>query len=383
MTYMEYVLSNFWDFLQENSIDIYNETTLKMELGIYLRRNLGDEFIFEFDKNVSCFEINLNTNRKIDIVIAAPQLEDYKCAIEIYYSKKGKYKDQMYSLLQDIEFLEQLAEKGFDEAYAVTVVDEHLFYEGKKQDGIYSYFRGNNVTPISGKIYYTSPTIKQPPLCIKGSYTIRWKDMSNNKKQYVLSIKSDDIKTEKSCQRGCNIQENLNEIYKLYIDQLTLNESSPAYKWNKKLRKLMITKLDPDNLSPDGKICDTKAVSELADKIVLRLNLIMPDNIEIIKGYIKKDGYIEKNSIFSIYNNYNIRLFLCLMKHLTYEGKITKKGKIEATVNKTKQDVKWDLINKKTRKYILNLLCILSYYFPDTWVLSDDDLDNIGKKMQL
>ena len=109
----------------------------------------------------------------------------------------------------------------------------------------------------------------------------------------------------------------------------------------------------------------------------------MPDNIEIIKGYIKKDGYIEKNSIFSIYNNYNIRLFLCLMKHLTYEGKITKKGKIEATVNKTKQDVKWNLINKKTRKYILNLLCILSYYFPDTWVLSGDDLDNIGKKMQL
>lgn len=56
----------------------------------------------------------------------------------------------MYAIIKDIKFFEQLKANGFTECYSMTLIDDHLYKEGLKKDGIYKYFRSD--TLINGEI---------------------------------------------------------------------------------------------------------------------------------------------------------------------------------------------------------------------------------------
>lgn len=180
------IIENFWQYIKNNKIEIYNEFSFQHELGIYLRNKLP-EYKIQFERNVTYFQkqmSNFKTTEKpvkheIDITIFNKELTECY-AIELKYPRNGQYPESMYSFIKDIKFMEQLKTAGFKETYCITIVDKESkpFYSGQKIDGIYKYFRNNK--PITGKIY--KPTGKNKNIShitIKNNYNIKWTEKQN------------------------------------------------------------------------------------------------------------------------------------------------------------------------------------------------------------
>lgn len=172
------IIKGFWLYLKKYNLEIYNEYSFQHELGIYLRgiRELK-KYRIEFERNVTYFGIEGTCKKEIDIVIYN-KATDEKYAIELKYPINGQYPEQMYKFIEDIQFMEELKQKGFNNCYAFVLVDDNcngkLFHEGRIKTGIYSYFRvGNN---LHGKINNPTGENKKGQLHnIKGSYKIEWK----------------------------------------------------------------------------------------------------------------------------------------------------------------------------------------------------------------
>lgn len=167
---MKTLIEEFFKEAIENNIEIYNEFSLQHELGIFLRNSLP-EYKVQFERNISFFGISGTIKKEIDIVIYN---DNEKHAIELKYPVNGQYPETMFSFIKDIKFMEQLKENGFNSTYAVTLVDDHNFYEGTKVDGIYAYFRNRKI--INGLI--SKPTGKKDEsFTVNGSYNISWKPL--------------------------------------------------------------------------------------------------------------------------------------------------------------------------------------------------------------
>lgn len=175
------LLDEFWLYVKNNDIEIYNEFSFQHELGIYLRGKISN-YKVQFERNIKYFYDYTNTLKKeIDIVVFN-DIEKY--AIELKYPKNGQYPEQMFSFIKDIRFMEELKELGFSKTYVMTLVDDHNFYEGNAS-GVYSYFRDSKL--LTGNI--CKPTGKKDEIiCLKGSYHILWNDLFNDSKYYLIEI---------------------------------------------------------------------------------------------------------------------------------------------------------------------------------------------------
>lgn len=68
-----------------------------------------------------------------------------------------------------IRFMQEMKNAGFNATYCLTLVQNKNFYSGQKQDGIYVYFRGQEL--IHGLI--NKPTGKEDEhIIISGEYEI-------------------------------------------------------------------------------------------------------------------------------------------------------------------------------------------------------------------
>ncbi|WP_377887978.1 hypothetical protein [Alkalihalobacillus sp. R86527] len=178
-------IHEFFTLVENNEVDIYNEFSLQHELGIFLRNEIHSPFKVEFERNVRFFQPGAKcVKSEIDIVIYNQDASE-KYAIELKFPKNGQYPESMFSFVKDIKFMEQTKELGFTQTFAVTYVEDSLFYKGAKTDGIYSYFR--NGKQLHGEIM--KPTgIKKDVCIIEGNYEVEWLSMANGSKYYVLSI---------------------------------------------------------------------------------------------------------------------------------------------------------------------------------------------------
>lgn len=168
---MKKLLEDFMRLQKTNGDDIlvYNEISLQLELGLYLRqkgytvrfeRNIGEyvEDTSEFVKK----EIDIVAYKKGENELEADkgknELEAKKIAIELKFPRNGQYPEQMFSFIKDIKFMEQVknavCKKGeFTETYVLTLVDNKNFYLSKRgKNKIYSYFRKNGVDIPKGEI---------------------------------------------------------------------------------------------------------------------------------------------------------------------------------------------------------------------------------------
>jgi len=163
-------IENFLRQASSGEIEIYNEFSLQHELGIKLRNNLTG-YKVQFERNVSFFGITGTIKKEIDIVIYN-DAERY--AIELKYPLNGQYPETMFSFAKDIRFVEQLKQNGFTRTYALSIVEDHNFYKGTKNDGIYAFFRDGQ--PVNGPI--TKPTGKKDEeIKVDGCYSIDWKEL--------------------------------------------------------------------------------------------------------------------------------------------------------------------------------------------------------------
>ncbi len=193
---MRQLLEGFMPYIASHAdLEIYNEFSLQHELGIFLRERALN-YRVQFERNTSFFGIKGSTvKREIDIVLYSREGNmREKYAIELKYPRNGEFPNEMFKFIQDIRFMEELKENGFDRTFVLTVVEQEGFYLPKREDGsIYRYFRPNGgaAERIHGCI--KNPAKRKPEeVTIAGSYDIVWHritaDPSDKRRYYLLEI---------------------------------------------------------------------------------------------------------------------------------------------------------------------------------------------------
>jgi len=172
----ETCLRDFFQEVARGVIEIYNEFSLQHELGCFLRSRFPHpEYKIQFERPVSFFDLNRSSfvKKEIDVSVFTPD-RTVRVAIELKFPRNGQHPEQMFKFCQDVSFVEQLVDAGFDAGIAVLVVEGRLFYQGRNQGGIYSYFRGD--TPLRGRIQ--KPTgAKDDYAELSGTYRVRWREV--------------------------------------------------------------------------------------------------------------------------------------------------------------------------------------------------------------
>nr|WP_263327025.1 hypothetical protein [Neobacillus sp. Marseille-Q6967] len=182
---IENYIKKFFNKIENHSIEIYNEFSLQHELGVFLRNEISKPYKVEFERNVRFFNDGVKcVKSEIDIVIYHPDMEE-KYAIELKFPKNGQHPESMFSFVKDIKFMEQVKQIGFTNTYAVTYVQDKLFYSGAKIDGIYAYFRNHEV--LHGEIM--KPTGRKDEIyMIDGHYHIEWLPLTIKSKYFMVTI---------------------------------------------------------------------------------------------------------------------------------------------------------------------------------------------------
>ena len=187
------IVRSFLDEVSRGNFEIYNEFSLQHEIGCFIRdafAKLKLPFKVQFERPSEFFGISKNKleKKEIDIVIFN---EAERAAIELKFPRNGQYPEQMFKACQDIRFLEQLCDLGFDLGIFLMVVDDSGFYSSHKQstEGIYSYFR--KARPLRGTI--RKPTGKKDKtITLRGEYQITWYSLGGieNKRQLKYALVS-------------------------------------------------------------------------------------------------------------------------------------------------------------------------------------------------
>ena len=182
---LEKHIRDFMKDIADGKIEVYNEFSLQHELGIFLRERIKG-YKIQFERNASYFDIENTIKHEIDISIFTENNSKLIAAIELKYPRNGQYPESMFSFVKDIMFMEQV-NKGKDapNTYCLTLVDDKLFYSGRKKTGIYEYFRGGKA--VQGQIDKSTGS-KEENYQINGNYIIKWEDCGDKRWFYLLSI---------------------------------------------------------------------------------------------------------------------------------------------------------------------------------------------------
>ena len=182
------LITRFFSNLGDENENIYNEISLQLELGIFLRSKLPNRKI-QFERNVSTFGFNKGEFVKKEIDISIIDSDRLETAIELKFPTNGQVPEQMFKFCEDICFMEQLLRTHCKSAYVLILAEDPLFYSASPRmqtDGIYAFFRkGKELTG----------TIKKPTgktdhyVTIHAKYSIAWKPIAgidSDKRKYVL-----------------------------------------------------------------------------------------------------------------------------------------------------------------------------------------------------
>lgn len=178
---------SFISLIKENQVEVYNEVSLQLELGVYLRLCLGNRWKVQFERNISFFRFRPSNFEKREIDIVIYDSSNHTHAIELKFPRAGQHPEQMFKSCQDIKFLEQLSVAGFGTCYFLMVVEDPLFYRGNDYSGIYKYFRCNQ--ELTGRVQ--KPTgLNDQEIYITGHYLLYWKPIKENFKYLLVEIKN-------------------------------------------------------------------------------------------------------------------------------------------------------------------------------------------------
>lgn len=201
------------EFMRTNgsSKDLYNEISLQLELGIYLRNLFGSlGFNVQFERNINSF-VPISTpsggfvKKEIDIVIFngdkdKPEESTERYAIELKFPVNGEYPEQMFKFITDMQFMEEVkVHAGFKETYCITLVEDANFHTGASDQcdrtGIYQYFRGVGNPPcpviISSSVCKPTGTGKGVDYRqVASGPTINWQTPSGStaRRYYILKF---------------------------------------------------------------------------------------------------------------------------------------------------------------------------------------------------
>ena len=174
-----------------NYDDINLEIAWQIELIIGLRQKLGKNYKVSPEVSIPQKDIK----KEIDIVIEDKTTKE-RVAIELKMPLKGAYPKQMSDAIVDIAFLEKLKKTSYySKCFFIMMTNDSIFWNGRKKDGIYKYFRiqenKENKEYINGEIEFPK-FFKGKPNNIKitGNYTINWQKLGKDQKwrYFIIEI---------------------------------------------------------------------------------------------------------------------------------------------------------------------------------------------------
>jgi hypothetical protein len=179
----------FFGMVASGAVEIYNEFSLQHELGIYLRTNVSPGFTVQFERPQTLCGIKSlpYVKKEIDIAVFQPA-GAARFAVELKFPRNGQYPEQMFKACEDIAFLEQLVEGGFDGGIFVIAAEDPLFFQGDAADGLYRCFRagGQLCGPVQKPTGAKNRTIE-----LAGTHFIKWKDAGAKLKFATVTIGDD------------------------------------------------------------------------------------------------------------------------------------------------------------------------------------------------
>lgn len=185
---IENFVKEFVDLIQNNIIEIYNESSIQYELAIFLRQKLTN-YKIQLERNISYFNLNKKEfeKKEIDIVLFN---ENEKIAIELKFPTNGQYPEQFFSFAKDIKFLEELKQNEFNNNIFIAFTNDKNFWCNKGEEGtIYNMFRkqkkiyGNIEKPTKVKGKKIDKTIS-----LVGKYDIQWKRINDELKYFIIKV---------------------------------------------------------------------------------------------------------------------------------------------------------------------------------------------------
>lgn len=126
------------DGFRGNIRRIYNEESLRIELGNYLTEKLPN-YRVEYERNVKRFGINKGNAIKseIDIVVFDDDIKE-KYAIELKFPRNGNKgtTQGLKEFERDEQFIKELVKNySFNSAYSLVLTDDKDYYDHQKQIG--------------------------------------------------------------------------------------------------------------------------------------------------------------------------------------------------------------------------------------------------------
>jgi len=164
----------------------FNEATFQFKLLLEIAKKYDESKIFP-ERNIKKYDVSGKyVKKEIDIVLEKENDLPY-AAIELKMPMNGQNPEQMYKMVEDIKFLEQIKQNcNFIKCYFITVTNDKLFWTGKKNDGIYSFFRNNVI--LGGKINKPTGDTIHSFFILYSKYEIKWKDINNNFKYFIVEV---------------------------------------------------------------------------------------------------------------------------------------------------------------------------------------------------
>lgn len=172
------LLESFMNKVGSNFFEVYNEATMQYELGLYLRKELPEEYNVQFEKNVMFLGADNSQciKKDVDILVYTENLKEIY-AIQVKCPTSDDILQKLYSILKDVKFLEQLRNCGITKGYSLNLISEKDYYINFPSKDIKQIFSKEKM--IHGDINNIS---------IEGEYIINWVNLNPNLKYFYIEV---------------------------------------------------------------------------------------------------------------------------------------------------------------------------------------------------
>ncbi|SDD33942.1 hypothetical protein SAMN04488104_102510 [Algoriphagus faecimaris] len=136
----------FFNSIQQNPIELYNEAGLQYELAIFLRNNYPDLNVkLEFPVSRIFQNQTQFLKKEMDLFITSADGLRYVVELKAPLGNSG-VPNAMYKALEDVKFLEQLSDARIDGGFSILATPAPAFWNAPRVNGmLYQMFNGDTV----------------------------------------------------------------------------------------------------------------------------------------------------------------------------------------------------------------------------------------------
>ena len=189
---MHEIIQHFFKNFSLEPIELYNESGLHHELGIYLKKN-HPELNVKLNYPVSRMfnPIPKLANKDSDLLIVGSGEQKHVVELKMPKDENASHID-LYRAVLDLKFLEQLKEHGYNSCISVFVTKRKNIWESTNA-GIYTMFAGDSVDIHSVNKEHLQPfLIHGGPIELSESYKAKWEVIHDSKgdeyRYYIINV---------------------------------------------------------------------------------------------------------------------------------------------------------------------------------------------------